>query len=384
LALTRLNNNEVFDNRPSTDLSEAEKIARLQLYRSENVGPITFYQLLNRYQTAVKALEMLPDLVRRGGRTASLRVCPQSQVLKELELHQKHDATLVVWGESLYPKKLYPIADASPVLSFKGNPRLFEQKIIAIVGARNCSLIGKKLAFSYGQELGEQRYVISSGLARGIDTAAHQGALATGTLAVIAGGIDQIYPSENEKLYHQIASNGLIVAESPFGAEPQANLFPRRNRLISGLSLGVIVIEAAYQSGSLITARYANEQGKEVFVVPGSPLDPRYKGSNQLLKQGANLVTSTHDVVDILEQPYAIPLVKEQPHIVQGIPDLDEETSQELSKVILSLLSPTAISLDELVRACRVTSAQATAVILQLELAGKVIRHFGNSVSIAQ
>jgi DNA processing protein len=363
-------------------LSEAEKIARIQLYRSENVGPITFYHLLHRYQTAVEALSLLPELARRGGLSSSLRIYPTAKVMKEIDRHRKFGAALVVWGEPLYPKTLSLIPDASPVLSFKGNTGLLEQKTIAIVGARNCSLIGKRISSTYAQELGERGYIISSGLARGIDSAAHQGALATGTLAVIAGGIDQIYPSENKTLFDQLYEKGLIIAEAPFGMEPQANLFPRRNRLISGLSLGVIVIEAAFQSGSLITARYANEQGKEVFVVPGSPIDPRYKGSNYLLKQGANLITSTNDVIDILEKPYVVPNYKEENTWIEESLESDEGVNQELSGTILSLLSPTAILLDELIRACRVSSMQIQGILLQLELAGKIIRHPGNRVSL--
>lgn len=371
------------NNHTQEELSDAEKIARIQLYRSENVGPVTFYHLINRYHTAVEALSMLPELAKRGGRASSLQIFPLAKVMKELDLHRKYGARLVVWGERAYPKKLCALADASPILSLKGNAEFLEQDAIAIVGARNCSLIGKKLASTYAQELGERGYVIASGLARGIDTAAHQGALATGTVAVIAGGIDQIYPSENQKLYEHLYEKGLIVAESPFGMEPQAKLFPRRNRLISGLSLGVIVIEAAFQSGSLITARYANEQGKEVFVVPGSPIDPRYKGSHHLLKQGANLITAALDVIDILEKPYTIPNVIDEEVVIQESLECDENSNRDLNHTILSLLSPTAISLDELIRECRVSSMQMQGTILQLELAGKVIRHAGNTISLA-
>lgn len=371
------------NNNPQEGLSDVEKIARLRLYRSENVGPITFHQLLNHYRTAAEALRMLPELAKQGGRKSVLKIFPEAMAHKELALHQKNGATLVVWGEPTYPKTLHSIPDASPVLSMKGNPALLEKETIAIVGARNCSLIGKKLAMSYAQELGEKGYTIASGLARGIDTSAHQGALPTGTLAVIAGGIDQIYPSENQKLYEQLYEIGLVIAEAPFGMEPQANLFPRRNRLISGLSLGVIVIEAAFQSGSLITARYANEQGKEVFVVPGSPLDPRYKGSNHLLKQGANLITSSYDVIDILEKPYAFQDCSEERPVVEEALEHDNSVNHELHTTILGFLSPTAISLDELIRVCRVSSMQVQGIILQLELAGKVIRHPGNAVSLA-
>jgi DNA processing protein len=371
------------NNAVTTELSDTEKLARIQLYRSENVGPITFHQLLGRYKTAVEALNMLPELAQRGGRSSKLHIYPKEKVIKELESHEKHGAHLIVWGEALYPQKLCRIPDASPVLSYKGNPALFENQTIAIVGARNCSLVGKKLASTYAQELGEHGYTIASGLARGIDTAAHQGSLSTGTLAVIAGGIDQIYPPENNALYEQLFENGLVIAESPLGTEPQSNLFPRRNRLISGLSLGVIIIEAAFQSGSLITARYATEQGKEVFVVPGSPLDPRYKGSNHLLKQGANLITSSQDVIDVLEKPYMIPVNQDETDETLFHDETDEQTSVELSQEILSLLSTSAISLDELIRACRVSSMKIQGTILQLELAGKVIRHAGNSISRA-
>jgi len=375
------------DNVTSTEpsLRDQEKVARIRLYRSENVGPVTFYQLLNRYQTAERALSMLPELARRGGRQIGLRICTEDQVRREMDLHHKFKAHMVVWGEPYYPCLLSKLGDAPAVLSMKGNAACLSQKGVAVVGARNCSLVGKKIALTLTQELGESRYIIVSGLARGIDTAAHQGSLTTGTVAVIAGGIDQIYPRENEKLYHQIVEQGLLIAESPFGMEPQASLFPRRNRIISGISLGVIIIEAALQSGSLITARYAAEQGKEVFVIPGSPLDPRYKGSNSLLKQGATLVTNAQDVLDELERPYVMPLEHTETPLAldEDQWDFADQDAEKEGSQILNLLSTTAIPLDELIRVCRLSSSQVLANLLQLELAGKIIRHPGNNISRA-
>jgi DNA processing protein len=320
------------------------------------------------------------------------RLYPESSVHKELEAHRKFSAILAVDGDEHYPKALKSLDEAPPVLSFKGNPALCAKPSVAIVGARNCSLNGRKIAFQLAKELGQAGYVITSGLARGIDAQAHLGSLETGTIAVIAGGIDKIYPPEHIDLFAKIANQGLIIAESIFGTEPQSALFPRRNRLISGISQGVIIIEAAFQSGSLITARYAAEQNRDVFVVPGSPLDPRYRGSNNLIRSGATLITRAQDVLEALKEPYyqkmkkaAAELEEEQdnefsPQDIEVFEE-SEKTIEKLSAEILIHLSSAPISLDEVLRACSYSSSLVMSVVLELELAGKVTRHPGNKLS---
>ncbi len=263
---------------PTGTLSDEERLDWLCLLRTENVGPVTFYDLLRRYGTARAALEALPDLALRGGRRFPLAIFPRHKAEDELKRHRAFGAELIARCEEAYPPLLKEVSDATPLLSVKGDRRLLASPCLGIVGARNASLNGRKFAEKLSRELSESGYVIASGLARGIDTHAHLGAIDGGTVAVIAGGIDHVYPEENRKLFQEISERGLLMAESPFGTAPQASYFPRRNRLISGMSLGVIIVEAALQSGSLVTARYALEQGREVFAVPGSrPALSRHK-----------------------------------------------------------------------------------------------------------
>jgi DNA protecting protein DprA len=383
----------------SPALNEQERIARIQLYRSKNIGPVTYRSLLSRYGSAIKALAHLPTLPQHNqGRPFKAKhafeIYPRDAVLHELDLHHKHKAHLIVEGDPDYPQILQSLADAPPILSIKGNLALLNQKAVSIVGARNCSLNGRKLAYQFAQHLGEAGYSIVSGLARGIDTQAHLGSLNTGTLAVIAGGIDQIYPPENAKLFAEIVEKGLLIAETEIGIEPQSTFFPRRNRLISGLSCGVLIIEAALQSGSLTTARYAYEQNREVFVIPGSPLDPRYAGSNKLLKSGAQLVTEADDILETLEEPYHQALTQAAKPLSQILtfdfaaptspahPDQQPAGKQDqIQAEILNFLSSTPISLDELLRACSFPSSRIMFALLELELAGKAIRHPGNMIS---
>lgn len=372
------------DGLTPTPLSEPEKIARISLYRSQNVGPITYANLLKRYKTAMAALEALPHLAARGGLRAPLKVYPEAKVHQELEAHEKRGYRLVVAGEKEYPKALQEISEAPPVLSINGNPDHFQPPAVALVGARNCSLNGRKIAHQLAQKLGEEGYRIVSGLARGIDGQAHRASLATGTIAIIAGGIDKIYPTEHTELFAQIQKSGVIVAESIIGTEPQSNLFPRRNRLISGLAQGVIVVEAALKSGSLITARYAVEQNRDVFVVPGSPMDPRYRGSNGLIRQGAILTTNAYDVLDVLKAPYRQVLRDAAPQQDNYELDLSahkEESPDALKHTLLNLLSPTPILLDELLRECSYSSSMILSSLLELELSGKITRHPGNKIS---
>lgn len=362
-------------------LSDTERLQRLRLIRSENVGPITYYQLVEHFGSAAAALAALPELARRGGRARVVKVCPEADAEREIEALKATGARLITRGEPDYPPMLAEIDAAPPMISVLGDARVFCRRAIAMVGSRNASLNGRRFAESISAELGAAGFVVVSGLARGIDTAAHRGGLATGTVAVVAGGIDVVYPRENAGLYAEIAAVGAIISEMPPGIEPQARHFPRRNRLISGLALGVIVVEAGLQSGSLITARMALEQGREVFAVPGSPLDPRSRGANHLIRQGAALIESAEDVLEALDGQRTVarsePTVEASPLHVPD--DLDVETAR---RAIAESLSPTPVTVDEIIRTCQLSPAVVTTVLLEWELAGRLERHPGNKVSL--
>ena len=265
-----------------------ERLARIRLARTSRIGPVTFHEMLGHYGSATAALDALPELAR----TARLdtRAAPATSVQREAAALAERGGRFLVIGDDDYPASLAAIPDAPPVLSVIGDPALLARPAVAVVGARNASVNARRLAARFAAELGQAGQVITSGLARGVDAAAHEAALPTGTVAVLAGGVDVIYPPEHADLYREIAGRGLILSEAPLGAVPQARHFPRRNRIVSGLSRGVLVVEAALQSGSLITARQAADQGREVFAVPGSPLDPRARGTNRLIRDGAHLV----------------------------------------------------------------------------------------------
>ncbi|MGH7090654.1 MAG: DNA-processing protein DprA, partial [Stellaceae bacterium] len=291
---------------------------------------------------------------------------------------------LVAWGEPLYPAALAAVEDAPPLLSVLGRADLLSRHAIAVVGARNASANGRRFARDIASQLGAERLVVVSGLARGIDAAAHQGALATGTAAVIAGGLDIVYPEENRELQQAIATEGVLVAEMPIGMVPQARHFPRRNRIISGLSLGVLVVEAAVRSGALITSRYALEQGREVFAVPGSPLDPRSRGTNDLIRNGARLVETAADILDELA-----PILTEPPgerrraaFAAAAASAPGEHEIEGAQAQLLPLLSPTPLPVDELVRQCQLPPALVVTALLELELAGRVERQPGNQVAL--
>lgn len=363
------------------------------MLRTENVGPITFYRLLNRFHSATKALEALPHLAARGGRSKPLTPPPLSVVEKEYDALTKFGAKIICAAENDYPDALRSVEDAPPILTVLGNVKLLASPSVGIVGARNASLNGRKFAETLAQDLGRAGQIVVSGLARGIDTAAHQGSLKTGTIAVVAGGINIIYPPENAGLYQQIREQGAIVAESPFGQEPFAQSFPRRNRIISGLSRGVVVVEASLRSGSLITARMAAEQGRDVFAVPGHPLDPRATGTNTLIRDGAILVREAMDVLsdlgkfsanglrDIDAYPYnpdeAVFAESDNPGgTAHDLIDL----SGDLSSEILGHLSLTPVSIDDLIRACGGYTAAVSGNLLMMELAGQVQRLPGNRI----
>ncbi|MBI3497684.1 MAG: DNA-protecting protein DprA [Proteobacteria bacterium] len=362
-------------------LTEAERLDWARLARTENVGPITFLQLIERYGSAGAALAALPDLARQAGRASPLRT--PSRAALEAEATRLHGlgGRFLAICEPDYPVSLRAISDPPPVVSLLGDARLLERRAVAMVGARNASANGKRLARALASDLGAAGFAVVSGFARGIDAAAHAGALAQGTVAALAGGIDVIYPPENAGLYGEIKEKGLLVAESPLGTEPRASHFPRRNRVISGLSLGVVVIEAAERSGSLITARRALDQGREVFAVPGSPLDPRAKGCNQLLRQGATLVETAEDVLSVLT-PMAKLGESHRPAPAPVPPKAsDSEVSTGRARV-LDLLGPNPVAVDELVRQCQLSAAIVLAVLLEAELAGRLERHPGNQVAL--
>lgn len=365
-------------------LTTDEKLARLRLIRSENVGPITYNRLMQRFGSALRALDALPDLARRGGGKKELVIFSKSAAEDEIARIQKYGARLVVQGEAEYPPLLGEAEDAPPVLTVMGDTSLLARNALGVVGARNASLAGRKIAESFSAKIGAAGYTIISGLARGIDSAAHMATLQTGTVAVVAGGIDVIYPRENEGLYREIAQRGAVVAESPFGTEPLARHFPRRNRIISGLALGVLVVEAAEKSGSLITARMALEQNREVFAVPGSPLDPRAGGTNSLLKDGAHVTTSAEDILHVLDSLRLRPLGEPPQRGYDGSAEspVHAEIPDSLRAQVLESLSPTPISIDELVRDLKAPIGYVLTILLELELAGRIERQAGNKVNL--
>lgn len=367
-------------------LTDKERLAWLRLIRTENVGPITFNRLLERYGTAEKALSALPDLAKRGGKLENIKIAPVAAAEQEAEKVRKFGARLVAKCEPDYPAFLEQVEDAPPVITILGNASIFKKPALGVVGARNASLPGRKIAEDFSAKTGAAGYVIVSGLARGIDSAAHKASLKTGTVAVVAGGIDVVYPPENEGLYKEIAEQGALIAESPFGTEPIARHFPRRNRIISGLSLGVLVVEAAAKSGSLITARMALEQNREVFAVPGSPLDPRTEGTNGLIRDGAHLATTAEDIIQVLKslryQPMKEPAGKGWKGASIDQLAKPDDPSPALRNRIMESLSPTPVEMDDLIRSLDAPIGHVLTVILELELAGRIERQPGNKVNL--
>jgi len=363
----------------TTQLSDAQRVDWLRLIRSDNVGPRTFRSLIHHFGSARAALQRLPELARRGGADRPGRICSEQDAQAELAASQRIGLRLVASGEAGYPPRLSEIDDAPPLLGIRGAPEVLMRPVIAIVGSRNASGAGLKFAGTLARELSEAGFVIVSGLARGIDSAAHRASIEGGTVAVLAGGHDRIYPPEHEELLAMIlASGGAAISEMPLGHVPRARDFPRRNRLISGAALGVVVIEAALRSGSLITARMAAEQGREVFAVPGSPLDPRAAGTNDLIKQGATLTTAASDVIDAVEPIMARPVALRE----AGDDALASEPEPSDRARISALLGPTAILLDDLIRMSGTSPAVVRTVLLELELAGRIERHGGGLISL--
>jgi DNA processing protein len=364
-------------------LSDKERLDRLRLIRSENVGPVTFRSLLRRFGSARAAIAALPELAKRGGRSTPLRVYAAAQAEQELSAADRIGARLLSTDDADYPEALAAIYDAPPLLYVRGDTALLRRKAVAIVGARNASANGRRLAEDIARDLGAAGFVVVSGLARGIDHAAHRGSLDSGTVAVVAGGIDIAYPPDNEELQRAIAERGVIVAEMPPGTVPQAKHFPRRNRLISGLGLGVLVVEAALQSGSLITARMALEQGREVLAVPGSPLDPRCRGTNNLLRQGAILAEGAADVIAALAGMTDTAGLPAEPQNGWQLSEISSDSPDDAAfRTVAELLGSAPVMVDELVRQCHLSAPAVRAVLLELELAGRLERHPGNRVSL--
>lgn len=366
--------------------SDSEKLDWLRLIRTDNVGPITFYRLLENYGSAAGALDALPSLSKRGGKVRPLTAPSVDTVLREYETLRNMGGDMICAGEPDYPIPLAACEDAPPVLTYIGNRRLFKRPALAIVGARNASAHGRSFTEKLAHDLGAAGQVIVSGLARGIDTSAHKGAMDTGTIAVVAGGIDIIYPPENETLYKGICAEGLVVAESPPGMEPLARHFPRRNRIVSGLSAGVVVVEATLNSGSLITARLAAEQGRDVYAVPGHPMDPRAEGPNRLLRDGAVLVSSAQDILQTLGTFTGGRSMAENPQFpwIATVPAEADIPPEDARDQILTTLSLTPLAVDELVRTCHLTIPVVQTILLELELAGRLQRLPGNRVVLVQ
>lgn len=363
-----------------------EKMAWLRLARTENVGPVTFYRLIEAYGSAIRAIEALPDLAKRGGRSKPLTAAPLSQIEKEYQALKKFGGDILCAGEHDYPVSLTAIDDAPPVLTYTGSIALLKKTCVGIVGSRNASLNGRKFTEKLAHELGASGATVVSGLARGIDTSAHTGSLETGTVAVLGGGLDIIYPPENKDIYAQIREQGLLIAESPFSQQPFAQSFPRRNRIISGLSQGIVVIEATFKSGSLITARMAAEQGRDVFAVPGHPLDPRAEGPNALIRDGAVLIRNAADVLESLSTFQGGTLQdgagqKYEP--LESAPRIDDQTLDRTREEVLACLSHTPVAVDEIIRSAGLPASAVQIVILELELAGRVQRLPGLRVVMA-
>lgn len=377
-------------------LSAAQRLACLRLIRSENVGPVTYRELVDHFGDAEKALEALPELSRRGGYRYAIRVYPRDVAEAELAAAARIGARALIVGEPGYPQALAAIDPPPPLIYVKGNAGHLSRPMLAIVGARNGSAAGQKLARLFASSIGAAGFVIVSGLARGIDSAAHEAALPTGTVAVLAGGPDNVYPPEHAALQREIAERGCLVTENPPGFAPRAQDFPRRNRIISGLALGVLIVEAARRSGTLVTARMAGEQGREVFAIPGHPLDPRAEGTNGLLKSGATLVTEPDDVLSALAPLLREPLAPLARPGGRQVGPLDEGGAPAPGPVappsiaeaerarLLEALGPAPIDADALARATGLPPRAIQIGLLELALAGRIERHGHHLVSLKQ
>lgn len=371
---------------PSPAADDAERLARLRLIRSRRVGPATYLRLMGEHGHACAALEALPGVARAAG-VDSYTACPEPVALAELRAAKRNGARMLCLGDPDYPTALAEIADAPPILWTLGKTSLLQRPMVAMVGTRNASALGTRMARRLAADLGAAGFVVVSGLARGIDALAHGAALETGTIAVQAGGLDIIYPAENTDLARTIGKQGLRLSEMPFGLEPQARHFPRRNRIVSGLASAVIVIEAAVRSGSLITARYALDQGREVMAVPGHPMDTRAAGANLLIRDGAVLVRGAQDVIDALGAPDDAPVMAATP----AVPSPPQATRQAAPRPpaggvegsILAVLGPTPVAEDQLIRELGQPARTVSKALAVLELAGRITRSPGGMVHLS-
>lgn len=369
------------------ELSHDQRVSWLRLIRSENVGPATFRGLINHFGSADAALDALPAMARRGGSTRTIAIPSVADAEREIERTEAHGARLVALPDPSYPAYLRQIAAPPPVVTIRGgSPELSARPTVAIVGSRNASLVGHKMAERIGRGLGDAGFVVVSGLARGIDGAAHRSAIDSGTVAVIAGGIDHVYPEEHAPLLEEIvAKGGAILTEMPFGFVPRAKDFPRRNRIVSGMSLGVVVVEAAARSGTLHTARFALEQGREVFAVPGSPLDPRAEGTNRLIRDGATLTSSADDVIATLR-----PMLDQQMPLFDRLEESDDMAelpdaiSEENRALVISALGPAPVAVDDIILHTGLKSSVVSVILIELDLAGRIERHGNQLVSLVQ
>jgi DNA processing protein len=364
----------------SRPLSEDERVQWLRLARTPNVGPVTFKQLVGRFGSAAAALTEVPRLARRGGGEPP-KVPDEAVIRREVEALAALGGRFVASVEADYPRGLAALDTPPPLLAVLGHSVVLQRETVAMVGARNASALGRKLAQRIANDLGEAGLTVVSGMARGIDTAAHEGALAHGTCAVVAGGVDVVYPPENKGLYERLKAEGSVVSEMALGEQPQGRHFPRRNRIISGMARGVIVVEAAEGSGSLITARYALEQNREVFAVPGSPLDPRAKGTNRLLREGAVLTETADDVLAVLRPILGAGFDETAAGNTPPPEEVPEIEVDRIRDAVLEALGPAPVRVDELIRICGAPAPGVLAVLLELELAGRLTRHPGNAVS---
>lgn len=371
-------------------LSEQEKKEWLQLAFSENVGPITFHSLLGFFGSAKEAMAHVNEFAKRGGRTRPITLASDQQVEEQLTLAQDFNTQILTSNEPDYPKLLKSTVDAPPVLFVKGHLQLTQKNAVALVGTRNASLNGRSFTRKLAFDLAQKDYTIVSGMAKGIDTAAHEGALGAdmdkgGTVAVVGTPLNEVYPAENAKLFEEISNRGCVLSELPFGAKMSPQNFPRRNRIISGLSRGVVVVEAQGKSGSLITARLAKDQERPLFAVPGFPLDARSEGPNRLIKQGATLVENVDDILYELEDLTKQRLFSEpdfEQEIIPSYPSVTDNELDQARQIILDCLSPQTTGVDELIRGTDLSSPIVNIILVELELAGRIERHPGNRVSL--
>ena len=371
-------------------LSEQEKKEWLQLALSENVGPITFRNLLSFFGTPKEAMAHVNEFARRGGRTRPIMLATEKQIDEQFKLAEEFNSQIITLNDPSYPKLLKSTVDAPPILFVRGHFELSQKNAIALVGTRNASLNGRSFARKIALELTQKDYAIVSGMAKGIDTAAHEGALGAdigvgGTIAVIGTPLNEVYPAENAKLFEELCAKGCVISELPFGAKMSPQNFPRRNRIISGLSKGVVIIEAQGKSGSLITARLAKEQERLLFAVPGFPLDTRSEGPNKLIKQGAILVENVDDILYELEnitnqRLFAEPDIEQE--ILPSYPSISDNELDEVRRIIVECLSPQPTGVDELIRGANLSAQIVNIILVELELAGRIERHPGNRVSL--